>query len=570
MWYKLAALILVLALLAPVLAACGDDDGETSTVTATRTVTATPTPTATAPRPTTPAATTPPATTPRPTTPAATTPAATPTPTPTPKRVPTGTIRVGTSLFSRELNDPFLTAGPDMFRLGWFWDYLVGMKPDGSDISTETGLAHRWEQSADGLTWTFYLRKGVMFDQGYGELTAEDVKFSVERNYSTGAMSSRATQVRVTIKGIEVVDPYTVKVNLNSPRPVLAYDLSGLAETPGAVYSKKQFEAVGAQQFNLKPVTSGPYRLVEHKPGQYFKYEARDDYWQYVPRYREIYVYKVSEESTRLAMLQRGELDIVDVSIENAGDMRKKGFDILRKDGANHVMMLMHNQWEGALGKLEVRQALSMAVNRKEMAGTIFKGEAIPARWFPTWAQGVGMDNDPPPYDPKKAKQILADAGYPNGFDLTIAALPQGDLPLVSEALSGYWDAIGVKTKIVTREGGPWVADWRAGKLKDTVTPFLAGNYTVYTSFASTITGGSVTLTHDERYLPLIAKANSALTLDEFVKATAEIIKYEDNQVNRPIVVLLPLLLAVNPKLGVKWELGKQVYGIGLPQLIRQ
>jgi peptide/nickel transport system substrate-binding protein len=339
------------------------------------------------------------------------------------------------------------------------YDFLVGAHADGS-MSTTNGAAEKWALSPEGTTWTFWLRKGITFHDG-SELTAEDVKWSLEMVTKPESIAANAARLRNGIKGIEVPDPYTLVIRTHKPDLWLAQDLSMAAGYEGAILPKKYYEQVGADGFAAKAVGSGPYKWMKGLAGSYIQLEAVDQHWaEGVPKYQRLTYSVVPEENTRIAMLQTGEAEIIGASRERVPDLQARGFNVFVKERGSVMGCYFHQQWEGhPVGDRRVRQAMNLAINREEVVKFIFAGQAKLMALYPmgSFAVAAGADPElqPYPYDPAKAKQLLAEAGYPNGFETTIYSYAREDVPELTrlvEAIAGYMAKIGVKLNIFSTE----------------------------------------------------------------------------------------------------------------------
>jgi peptide/nickel transport system substrate-binding protein len=339
------------------------------------------------------------------------------------------------------------------------YDFLVGANADGS-TSTVNGAAEKWELSPEGTTWTFWIRKGITFHDG-SELTAQDVKWSLEMVTKPESIAANAARLRNGIKGIEVSDPYTLVIRTHKPDLWLAQDLSMAAGYEGVILPKKYYEQVGADGFAAKAVGSGPYKWVKGLAGSSIQLEAVDQHWaEGVPKYKRLTYAVVPEENTRIAMIQTGEAEIISASRERVPELQARGFNVFVKERGSVMGCYFHQQWEGhPVGDRRVRQAMNLAINREEVVKFIFAGQAKLMALYPmgSFAVAAGADPElqPYPYDPAKAKQLLAEAGYPNGFETTIYSYAREDIPELTrlvEAIAGYMAKIGVKLNIFSTE----------------------------------------------------------------------------------------------------------------------
>jgi peptide/nickel transport system substrate-binding protein len=371
---------------------------------------------------------------------------------------PTGELTVALSSLASETLDPALGGHIVKFYLSQVFDYLVGVTPDGK-LSRDTGVSSRWEVSPDRTRWTFYLRKGIKFHNG-DELTADDVKWSLQRALGPRSTTGYAGPLRALVADIETPAPDRVVIVTKEPTLIVAAYLSRALSTEGMILPKKYIEAKGEEHFATNPVGSGPYRFAERVTGSYLKLEAMDAHWRVgTPKFKTLVYRLVPEETTRVAMLRQGKADIIDLSRDRLPEVKADGFPIhLRKDDA-HIDYWWIEPWDKLPVKdRRVREALNLAIDRKEMAETVFAGlaEPGPIPFGLSWSfPDVGFKVTPEltyAYDPARAKKLLAEAGYPNGFanemfSYRLPGLPEGRA--MAEAVAGYWEKIGVQTKLI-------------------------------------------------------------------------------------------------------------------------
>jgi peptide/nickel transport system substrate-binding protein len=338
-------------------------------------------------------------------------------------------------------------------------------------------LALRSEMAKDGMSYTLYLRKGVPWQGGWGEFTAEDVKYTYERIMRKGSVNMLKKRFNQYIKRMEVVDPYTLKFYFKKATP--EFQEHTLLKM-GAIVCKKYVEEVGDEKARWEPIGTGPYRLVEHKFGDYLKYEASDKHWRLVPEFKYLYQYIVPEESTRWAMLKTKKIDLALVAQQRIDEAKKIPWLTTEVSRGGYTIYVVFggmltppdprykegyhssDPWKD----IRVREAMSIAIDREAIVKSVYQGAARPTTngWlFPGW-----QDLPPVPYDPERAKKLLAEAGYPNGFDLTVIASgawpPAVEMPQVMEIVATYFESIGLRPKILPMDKVEIRRIGRAGK----------------------------------------------------------------------------------------------------------
>jgi peptide/nickel transport system substrate-binding protein len=342
-------------------------------------------------------------------------------------------------------------------------DALVKPMPQG--LMTPS-LAESWSQSADGLTYEFVLRKGVLFHNGQ-PLTAEDVKFSFERYRGAGARP-----LKEKVKAVMIVAPDRIRFVLREPWP----DFLAFYATPATgaawIVPKKYVEQVGDAGFLKHPIGAGPYKFVSHQPGVELILEAHEKYWRKTPSVKRLVMKAVPEEATRLAMLKRGEADIAYLLSGPLAEEAKRTPQLrLIPSGGQWVpavCMLDQFDAKSPWRDVRVRLAASHAIDRKAIADAGTLGASPPAGSIIPPAIEFALRVEPPPYDPAKARQLLKEAGYPNGFD---AGEMTGTVQFAAdaEAVLGYFAAVGIRARLRTMERATWQSAWRDKKLKNLV-----------------------------------------------------------------------------------------------------
>lgn len=370
------------------------------------------------------------------------------------------TLRYAATSFGEENLDPTVTAiTASLGMAGPLWDWLTEVTADGK---LQPGLATSWKPSGDGLTWVFRLRQGVKFHDGR-EMTAEDVQFTLMEAFRRPeAKSSRAVQFRKGIKDVKVVDRYTVSIHTAAPWPTFPFDVSNQPGIEGIVLPKHYVQKAGWAGFARRPMGTGPYKFVRHEVGTAVEFEAWKEHWKTPPHFDRLRITVVPEAATRIAMLKTGQVDIADVSLDEVAEVERSGLKIAEDPQPTSVRIHLYGTYydnAGPIRDTRVRQALNLAINREEMVRTLFRGKGKAAAVFPPAPISIGYPRElkPYPYDPQRAKKLLAEAGFPNGFAIKLFSLSTGgfaQFQQVAEAVAGYWDAIGVRTSIVPTDLG--------------------------------------------------------------------------------------------------------------------
>ena len=339
------------------------------------------------------------------------------------------------------------------------------LKPMPGGLTTPS-LAESWTASKDGLTYEFVLRNGVKFHNGE-PVTAEDVKFSFER-YHGGA----AKVLKDRVKEVRVVDARRARFILKEAWPDFLTFYGTTATGAGWVVPKKYVEKVGDDGFKKAPIGAGPYRFVSMTPGIELTLEAFDGYWRKAPSVKRLVLKSVPDETTRAAALKGGEVDVAYfLNGPIAEDVRRSPGLKLTAARTNTVFFLdFVDQWDpkSPWNNQKVRLAASLAIDRKaineaEALGfSGLTGNIVPGH------MEFALPIEPHPYDPKRAKQLLAEAGFPNGFeggDLT----PNPPYFGMAEAIANYLGAVGIKTRVRTMERAAFLTAWGGKKLRGVV-----------------------------------------------------------------------------------------------------
>jgi peptide/nickel transport system substrate-binding protein len=396
---------------------------------------------------------------------------------PTPR--PEGTLTVAVATFGNERWLPELYPGAEDVVLKPMMANLLSRDLKTGELTPL--LAERWEVLEGGKAWRFYLRKGVRFHNGQ-EMTAEDVKFTFTAIAKDGSANSLGPEFRL-ITSMDIEDPYTITFRFAKPFVAFGNKVTqGLFASVAFIQSKAYIESAGEEVAERHPVGTGPWKFVEHVRGDRIVYEAVENHGRATPHFKRLVFLKVPEPATRMAMLRAGSADVIEIGGEYVEELKQVGVRTLLLPNVSWVYVILGGQWPTqptydpkvpwALPDAErarkVRLALNLAVDKQAIMQQVLGGLGkVVGSWltYPNdpWATEALMQ--PYPYDPAKAKALLAEAGYPKGFEVTmnLTAWPgRGYLPDVGEAVATYWEKVGLKVKRRPVDRAVFSADFRA------------------------------------------------------------------------------------------------------------
>ena len=326
-------------------------------------------------------------------------------------------------------------------------------------------LSESWTVSRDGLVYEFVLRKGARFHNGE-PVTAEDVKFSFDRYRGT---SARALKDQVA--AVEVVDPQRVRFRLKRPWPDF---LTFYSSTTGAgwIVPKKYVEQVGDEGYKKLPIGAGPYRFVSFTPGVELVFEAFEPYWRKTPSVKRLVFRVIPDETTRLAALKRGEVDIVySIRGELADELKRSpGLGLKAVVLQGTFWLYFADQWDAKSPwhDRRVRQAASLAINRPGINEALtlgfskLTGSIIPTSFEYYWQPPA------PTFDRAAAKKLLAAAGYPNGFE-SGEYFCDGTYANLGEAVINDLQAVGIRSALRPLERAAFFAGYSEKKFKNLI-----------------------------------------------------------------------------------------------------
>jgi len=324
-------------------------------------------------------------------------------------------------------------------------------------------LAESWTESADGLVYEFKLRRGLKFHNG-DPVTADDAKWSFERYQGAGA---RQLQSRVRL--VEAADPLTLRIHLKEPWPDFMTFYGTTATAVGIVLPRKYYESVGSDAFRQRPVGAGPYKFVSQRPGVDVVLEAFPGYWRHAPYVKRLVMKGVPDSTTRLAMLKSGETDyalFLD-GPEAEAVKRDPRVTLVATRHASIFWIEFADQWDpkSPWADKRLRLAVNYALDRKTTNEAACLGFCPPAGVIVPRVMDFALQVPALPYEPQKSKQLLAEAGYPNGLDAG-EFVPIPGFPSVADSALNSLNAVGIRVRMRAMERAAFYAAWQEKKLR--------------------------------------------------------------------------------------------------------
>ena len=345
-------------------------------------------------------------------------------------------------------------------------------------------LVKEWSISDDSLVWTFKLQEGVPFHKGYGEFTAADAVWTVEQCAHPESQCGRANQMRRLwfndAGSVTIVDDYTIEVNTGEVQYDMLVNIS--APWNQFVVSKRAADELGDTEADRLGVGTGPFEFVEYSAGQYWKFQAVEDHWRKTPYFAEFNYVEIPEESTRVANFQVGKLDSMVMNLDSLPVVKEvEGVKFMQVEGgsAQHLGWLGNwyvgvgtedqregydpnlpwvssnpdtssEEWERAR---KVRLAMAISIDRQTIVDTILSGEGQPLVLWGWEGNEHRLDEVTRAgweYNPEKARQLLVEAGYPDGFEIDVVPSIR-DVPGEVDscfAAATMWEDIGIRPKL--------------------------------------------------------------------------------------------------------------------------
>jgi peptide/nickel transport system substrate-binding protein len=342
------------------------------------------------------------------------------------------------------------------------FERLVRFKDESTEL--EPGLAEKWDVSSDGLTYRFSLRSGITFHDGT-PFDADAVVFSILRQidpnhpyHDTGEFAY-AEFTFGKVQSVKAVDPQTVEIVLKEP---YAPFLSNVAIHAASIVSPAAVQKYG-RDFSKNPVGTGPFRFVEWKPGVEVILERNPNWWGGQPQVERLIFRPIIEDRARLTAFEAGSIDfIVNIPPDDLPRLKQSPDVTVLEQPGMHVWYIVFNCRREPFNKKEVRQAVNYAINKEAIVNELLKGTGVLAKGpLPPVVWGYTDAVPDYRYDPAKAKELLAQAGYPNGFKVTFWVPESGSgmqqPKAMGAAIQADLRAVGIEAEIQTFEWGTYL-----------------------------------------------------------------------------------------------------------------
>ncbi len=431
------------------------------------------------------------------------------------------------------------------------WPIFEGLFKFDSTGAAVPFLVESYEEDVDALTYTLHLHQGVKFHDG-SELTAEVVKWNLENYMENGILKSFLS----SIDSIEVVDDYTVVLHLSAWDSLLP---SSLARQMGYMASKEAFDANGEEYCSTHPVGTGPFMFESWEQGVKMAYTRFDGYWQGKPHLDGMEFVVYTTDLVTQASVESGEVHVWQTKDYNiARDMEAEGFDIITSTIPTVIYNLYYECMnpDDPLNDLRVRQAVTYAIDGQAISDSLLNGFGIVTNQFATPGSSFySEDVAGYPYDPGKAKELLAEAGYPDGFDTTMVVWNSPSYVDAAVVMQNQLAEVGINVELNLVDLGGFVVlmdGWESGMffhpmgISNGPAPQIASMFVQGLESG----GGAHSLLHPDDVNELIQKAKSVSSTEsvQYFKDAATLI-WEDYCMLKSFVAI-PSVTVVSPNVG--------------------
>jgi len=360
-------------------------------------------------------------------------------------------------------------------------NFFEGLLQRGNDGKLKPALATSYDR-VNELTWRFELRQGVEFHNG-NEFTWEDVKYTMERlnnpEVSEFIASGALIDSVMTVDG----NPWVIDIKTKEPIPYFVQNLHQIF-----IVDKESTEARSAGEVGQEPIGTGPYAFEEWVKGSYLKMTAFADYWEGKPAIEKAEFRPLTEPSTRLAAISNGEIDVLQGVPVNFIDVIEANDNValITRPARRSIFLSMTNDEDSPMSDLRVRKAMYMAINEEEIIEKVMFGHAAPAAQIPDGPTiGYSDKIERLPYDPEMAKELLAEAGYPDGFSVTLSGPNDRyvqDKAIIS-AVASYLTKVGIDVEVDAKPKSIFFEEVFANELDFYLIGWFDGSYDFGRSF---------------------------------------------------------------------------------------
>jgi peptide/nickel transport system substrate-binding protein len=385
------------------------------------------------------------------------------------------TLVVALPGLNSEVFGPHRAGGAEQFVL-----YTVGeplLRANRKTRAPEANLVTSWKVSDDLTTWTFKLRPDVQFHDGYGNLTAEDVKFTWSLFLRDDAIHSRSSAYRDAVNNdmnnFEIMDDLTFRIHgpANAILPSILVDSTQVM----TIVSKKYWEKVGDEAAMQHPIGTGPWKFTGHVPGASVSFEAVRDHWRKPPEFARMEFRIIPDAVAALAQVRAGETDMAAIDLNLLPEAQAAGMKVVSIPSIGMASLYFggfypgtdsydkDSPWVQASAPekgLAIRNAMSLAIDRDSIVNDLLLGQGIPGNGPILYQPGFVFTHPSwkvPKQNIEEAKKLLAEGGYPDGFELNLVSYPQGGRPYgqdIAEAIANMLEDIGLKVnRAVIQEG---------------------------------------------------------------------------------------------------------------------
>ncbi|HLQ72460.1 MAG TPA: ABC transporter substrate-binding protein [Bacillota bacterium] len=326
----------------------------------------------------------------------------------------------------------------------------------------------------DDVTWHFTLKEDATFHNG-DDVTAEDVKFSLERVMEDDTLKEYPYFKQ--LKEVNVLDDHKVEIITDGPMPTIEYVL---AKSGADIMPRDYVEEVGIEEYKKEPIGAGPYQFVERKIDDKIVLEKYDDYFGDEPVWDTVTIKAITENSTRVGELLSGNVDLItDVTSNEQERIESNDGTSVVQGESTRVMLLMNRMTEGyATADPKVREAIDLAIDQGAIVDSVLGGSGVPVRSrVPEGVLGSNPDlYDAYVYDPEKAKELLKEAGYEDGLDITLTS-PKGQYPhdgQVAELIASMLKEVGINVELDLMEPGTFTEKYTNNENEELIMIGLA------------------------------------------------------------------------------------------------